>query len=84
MSATVRKNFVFREEVARHLEEMAADEGKSMTAWVEEAIEEKYGSKRVAKRVAAFKRSIALADSLGEGLFAGKSIQSIKACRDAI
>ena len=84
MSATVRKNFVFHEEVARHLEEMAADEGKSMTSWVEEAIEEKYGSKRVAKRVEAFKRSIALADSSGEGLFAGKSIQSIKASRDEI
>jgi len=36
MSAMVRKNFVFREEVARHLEEMAADEGKSMTSFVEE------------------------------------------------
>jgi len=81
MSATVRKNFVFHEEVARHLEEMAADEGKSMTSWVEEAIEEKYGSKRVAKRVEAFNKFI---NSGTPGIFGDATIQSIKAGRDDI
>jgi len=81
MSATVRKNFVFHEEVARHLEEMAADEGKSMTSWVEEAIEEKYRSKLVAKRVEAFNKFI---NNGTPGIFGDATIQSIKAGRDDI
>ena len=39
---TVRKNFNFRDEVAKHLEEIARYEGKTMTQVVEEAVEERY------------------------------------------
>ena len=82
MSATVRKNFVFNEEVAMHLEEMAKENGQSMTSFVEEMIEEKYGSKKVAKRLKAFERFIKLGEKEGAGLFKDKTIQSIKAEMD--
>jgi len=75
MSATVRKNFVFSEEVAIHLEEMAKEKGQSMTSFVEEMIEEKYGSKRVKNRVEAFKKFAGSAT----GIFDKETIQSIKA-----
>ncbi len=39
---TVRKNFVFDEEVARHLEEIAKSEGKTQTQVAQEAIEKAY------------------------------------------
>jgi len=39
---TVRKNFLFKSNVAKHLEEMAQQEGKSMTRVLEELIEQKY------------------------------------------
>lgn len=43
MSANdVRKNFVFKKEVAEHLEAIAIKDGKSMTLVVQELIEEKY------------------------------------------
>jgi hypothetical protein len=82
MSATVRKNFVFSEEIAMHLEEMAKENGQSMTSFVEDMIEEKYGSKKVSKRLEAFRRSIEIGESMGSGLFKDKSIQSIKADMD--
>ena len=82
MSATVRKNFVFSEEIAIHLAELAKKEGASMTSFLETLIEEKYGSMKVAKRVEAFNRSIEIAQSIGTGLFADQSIQSIKAEKD--
>ncbi len=78
VSATVRKNFVFNEEVAMHLEEMAKENGQSMTSFVEEMIEKKYGSKKVSKRLEAFNRSIEIAESIGSGLLKDKSVQSIK------
>jgi len=79
MSATVRKNFVFGEEVASHLEEMAKENGQSMTSFIEEMIEQKYQSKRVKMRVEAFNKFIKLVEKEGKGLFVDKSIQSIKA-----
>jgi len=82
MSATVRKNFVFKEEIAMHLEEMAKENGQSMTAFVEEMIEQKYGSKKVQKRVEAFNQFINLVEKESTGLFVDKSIQSIKADMD--
>ncbi len=75
MSVTVRKNFVFSEEVAMHLEEMAKENGQSMTSFVEEMIEERYRSKKVQKRLQAFQKFSGSAN----GLFEDKSIQSIKA-----
>ena len=78
MSATVRKNFVFSEEVAIQLEEMAREKGQSMTAFIEEIIEEKYRSKKVAKRVEAFSKFV----GSGTGIFGDETIQSIKANKD--
>ena len=82
MSATVRKNFVFKEEVAAHLEELARNGKKSMTALVEELVEHRYRNEREKKRLEAFKESIEIADEIGSGLLEGKSIQSIKADRN--
>jgi len=79
MSATVRKNFVFKEEVASHLEELAKDKGQSMTSFIEEMIEDRYRSKRVSKRLEAFNKFIKLVEKEGKGFFVDKSIQSIKA-----
>jgi len=39
---TVRKNFLFDDEVAKHLEEIARIEGKTQTQIAQEAIEERY------------------------------------------
>lgn len=78
MSPTIRKNFVFDEEIARHLEELAKDTNQSMTSLIQEMTEERYKSIKVKKRLKAFHKSVELAHSLGKGLFVGKSIQSIK------
>ncbi len=75
---TVRKNFVFDETVAEHLTELAEENGTSMTAMVQELIEERYKSSRVKKRLEAFDRIAGSAN----GLFVGKTIQSIKADTD--
>ena len=75
---TVRKNFVFKEEVASHLEEMAKENAQTMTAFVEEMIEQRYESKKVAKRLEAFYSTMEIAEQLGDGLLRDKSIQSIK------
>jgi predicted transcriptional regulator len=39
---TVRKNFLFDDEVAKHLEEIAKAEGKTQTQIAQEAIEKEY------------------------------------------
>lgn len=39
---TVRKNFLFDDDVAKHLEEIAKAEGKTQTQIAQEAIEAKY------------------------------------------
>ena len=72
---SVRKNFVFSEEVAAHLKELAREEGRSMTAVVEEMIEDRYRSSRVKKRLEAFENFAGSAS----GLFGDQTIQSIKA-----
>jgi len=41
---TIRKNFLFDDKVAKHLEEIAKAEGKTQTQIAQEAIEEKYKS----------------------------------------
>ncbi len=78
MSATVRKNFVFDEEIAMHLEELAKESKQSMTSLVQEMVEERYGSVKVQKRLEAFKKFSGSAN----GLFTNKSVQSIKAKMD--
>ena len=79
MSANdVRKNFVFKKEVAEHLEEIAKKEGKSMTAVVQGLIEKEYEALSVQEKLDAF---YAFAGS-GSGLFGDLTIQDIKANMD--
>ncbi|MEA3229027.1 MAG: hypothetical protein U9P38_08165 [Campylobacterota bacterium] len=75
MKTTVRKNFVFTEETADYLEQLAEDSQKSMTAIVQDLIEEKYRALRVKKRVAAFEKMKGSATGLLEEF----SVQSVKA-----
>ncbi len=82
MSATVRKNFVFDEEVAMHLEELARESNQSMTSFVQEMIEEKYGSIKVKNRLKAFQRSIEISDEIGKDVWKDQTIQSLKAEMD--
>jgi len=75
MSATdVRKNFVFKKEVAKHLEKIAQKENKSMTAVLQEMIEERYKKISKEEKLEAFRNIKGF-----PGAFVGKSIQSIKA-----
>jgi predicted transcriptional regulator len=57
---TVRKNFNFDDEVAKHLEELASIEAKSKTDVVQEAVELKYGKLEIQKKLDALE---ALTDS---------------------
>jgi hypothetical protein len=78
MELTVRKNFVFDKEIASYLEEIVKDTKKSMTALVQELIEERYKQIKVKKRIKAFNRIKGSAT----GLLTDDSIQSIKANRE--
>ena len=74
----VRKNFVFKKEVAEHLEELAKKNGKSMTLIVQDLIEKEYEEYTVEEKMEALH---AFAGS-GTGLFGNLTIQEIKANRD--
>ncbi len=50
---TVRKNFLFEEEVAKHLEELAKAEGKTQTQIVQEMTEERYRQIRKQRKLEA-------------------------------
>lgn len=50
---TIRKNFLFDEEIARHLEEIAKLEGKTQTQTIQEFIENAYKQISVKKKLAA-------------------------------
>ena len=78
MEATVRKNFVFDRNIAQYLEELARDTKKSMTALIQEMIEERYKQIKVKKRMKAFNRIKGSAT----GLLTDTSIQEIKANRE--
>ena len=82
MSKTVKMHFEFCREVFSHLEELAQTSGQSTTALIEEMIEGRYRSKRVADRLEAFDRTIKIANGIGAGLFKDKTVQSIKAEMD--
>lgn len=77
-SNDIRKNFVFKKEVAEHLQEIAKRENKSMTKVVEELVEKKYNEVSKEEKLKALKQ---LAGS-GTGLFGDLSIQKIKANMD--
>ena len=71
----VRKNFVFTEEVAKHLEEIAEKDGKSMTSVLSEMIENRYKNISKEEKLKAFKSLV----GSSTGMYTDKSIQSIKA-----
>jgi len=50
---TIRKNFLFEQEVAKHLEELAKTEGKTQTQIVQEMTEERYRQILKKKKLAA-------------------------------
>ena len=77
MSATVRKNFVFDQKIAAHLEELAKASGKSMTALVQEMIEEAYQEIETRKKLEA---AMAAAGCM-TGILGNETIQEIKANR---
>jgi len=51
---TIRKNFIFDEKVAKHLEEIAKADGKTQTQIVQEAIEERYKQISIKEKLAIF------------------------------
>lgn len=75
---TVRKNFVFDEEVAKHLEELAKREHKSQTAVIKDLIEEKISEYNRQEKLRIAQE---LAGSCS-GCFGELSIQDIKADMD--
>jgi len=50
---TIRKNFLFDEKIAKHLEEIAVMEGKTQTQAIQEAVEEKYKQISIKKKLTA-------------------------------
>ena len=75
---TIRKNFLFDGEIAEHLKAIAEREGTNQTEVVRNLIEEKYQEISVEEKLRLLNE---IADS-ANGLFFGKSIQSIKADMD--
>jgi len=53
---TIRKNFNFNEEVAKHLEQIAKEEAKTQTQYLEELIENDLRKKRIAKKLEALEK----------------------------
>ena len=75
---TVRKNFIFDEETAEHLEKLAKREGKTQTQVVKDLIEDEYKIISKEEKLRIFK---SIVGSMPDA-FVGKSIQSIKASMD--
>lgn len=72
---TIRKNFLFSEEIAKHLEELAAKERVTQTDIIRDMIEERYQGLAREEKLKAFRSII----PMPSGSLVGKSIQSIKA-----
>ena len=75
---TIRKNFVFDDEIVDHLKAIAEREGTNQTEVVRNLIEEKYQEISIQEKLQLLNE---IADS-AHGLFIGKSVQSIKADMD--
>ena len=75
---TIRKNFVFDEEIVAHLKEIAERDGTNQTQVVRNLIEERYQEISREEKLRALDEITGCAN----GLFLGKSIQSIKAEMD--
>ncbi|MBV5277930.1 MAG: hypothetical protein J0647_02625 [Campylobacteraceae bacterium] len=75
MGVVVRKNFVFDQNVADHLEELASSMKTSLTKTVQELIEERYAQIEQKKKIEAAESIVGSAT----GVFGEMSIQDIKA-----
>lgn len=75
---TIRKNFLFDEEIVEHLEKIAQQENSNQTQVLKNLIEEKYQEISVQEKLEAL---YAFAGS-GTGLFGDLTIQEIKANMD--
>jgi predicted DNA-binding protein len=81
MSANdVRKNFVFKKEVAEHLESIAKKDGKSMTMVVQELIENKYNEISKEEKLDALYSFAKSMQNIPKE-YQGMSIQEIKSHR---
>jgi len=72
---TIRKNFNFNEETAKHLEEKAKREAKTQTQYIEDLIEKDI---REEKRVKRLKALEALAGSAPAGSLVDVDIRQIR------
>ena len=71
---TIRKNFLFEEDVVKHLKDIAKKTNMTQTQVIKDLIEEKYTQFTVSDRLEAFKSIVEMpASSL-----VGKTVQSIK------
>ncbi len=75
---TVRKNFLFDDETAKHLVKIAKEENLSQTQVVKNMIEDRYEKISIKEKLEALHN---IAGSM-TGMFVGKSVQSIKASMD--
>jgi len=75
---SVRKNFIFDEEIVKHLEQIATRREKTQTQIIKELIEKEYKEVSKEQKLEAFYK---FAGS-GTGLFGDLTIQEIKANRD--
>jgi len=75
---SVRKNFIFDEEIVKHLEQIAARRAKTQTQIIKELIEKEFKEVSKEQKLEAFYK---FAGS-GTGLFGDLTIQEIKANRD--
>ncbi|MCK5294439.1 MAG: hypothetical protein KAJ49_07300 [Arcobacteraceae bacterium] len=73
---TIRKNFIFDEEIAQHLKELAKRENTTQTQVIRNMIEEKYQVHSVQEKLEAF---YSFAGSMNGLIGDDVSIQSIKA-----
>ena len=71
---TIRKNFLFEEDVVKHLKDIAKKVDMTQTQVIKDLIEEKYTKITVSDRLEAFKSIVVMPT----GSLVGKSIQSIK------
>jgi len=78
---TIRKNFVFDEKVAKHLENLAKEQGTTQTAIVSNLIEEQMKEKLIQEKLEALER-FAGSMNLGKYNDMPKAIQAIKADMD--
>lgn len=74
-SMTIRKNFLFDEDIVEHLEKIAKDADMTQTQVIKNMIEEKY-------EIISIKEKLEILHTLAgssQGMYTSKSVQSIKA-----